>query len=133
MTHERFPNRSGMALDQFRLARADQGIKGAREQGSRLSEQRERVSHASQVPTARPRPASPRLSTTSANPVPDACSLRSEVSDLVHLMCECDDDIAICGADRTGLPFKDDAPEDAVCVVCVDILGPEDICPRCGA
>lgn len=49
--------------------------------------------------------------------------------DFTHLFCECNDDVARCGLDVSGLPYADD-DEEADCPLC--IIANEDPCPRCG-
>lgn len=47
---------------------------------------------------------------------------------LVHVACECSDDLALCGAELTM--DAGDFTDDEVCVVCHDL---EPLpCPRCG-
>lgn len=50
--------------------------------------------------------------------------------DIGHLVCCCNEDLAMCGADVTDEPWgADDTPE---CVVCRDLWPDETDCPRCG-
>lgn len=49
---------------------------------------------------------------------------------ITHWVCECRDDIALCGADVAGEKWMDD-DEDVTCVVCNDLVDLD--CPRCGA
>ena len=49
---------------------------------------------------------------------------------LWHIICRCNEDIALCGHETTGDEIRDEVPSEDVCVVCDD-LG--DLpCPRCG-
>lgn len=50
-------------------------------------------------------------------------------SDIDHIWCDCTIDIALCGADITGLPVID-APVNA-CVVCSDLDDTGARCPTC--
>lgn len=49
--------------------------------------------------------------------------------DIMHLVCDCNDDIALCGTDVSGEPWNHDSDPD-LCVVCADL----DVldCQRCG-
>jgi hypothetical protein len=49
-------------------------------------------------------------------------------SDIVHFVCNCDEDTALCGIDVSEAD-ETDSLEDT-CVVCVDLN--EFPCPRCG-
>lgn len=46
--------------------------------------------------------------------------------DLDHIVCMCNEDVAICGKEMTGANWVEEA--DLLCVVCIDL----DICPTCG-
>lgn len=46
----------------------------------------------------------------------------------IHMVCECNEDVALCGKDLTGRPFADGSVE---CVVCADL--DRQPCPLCGA
>lgn len=49
--------------------------------------------------------------------------------DIIHLVCECDEDVAFCGERfPPGKPFRDN--EEANCVVCLDL--DQFACERCG-
>ena len=48
-------------------------------------------------------------------------------ADSVHVVCECNEDVALCGVDLTGVGFTDDEVDCPLCAL-VD----EDSCPRCG-
>jgi hypothetical protein len=54
--------------------------------------------------------------------------------DWTHLFCDCDPDVALCGADLAGVDEVDydepDADECPLCVVIADVAG--DVCARCG-
>lgn len=51
--------------------------------------------------------------------------------DVTHWFCEeCDDDIAICGFDATGLGFEDGYSEP-YCPLCEELERAAYICPRC--
>lgn len=49
----------------------------------------------------------------------------------VHIICICAPDVALCGADRTGVPERPYDPASITCVVCADLDHLP--CPRCGA
>ncbi|AYD81658.1 hypothetical protein SEA_KROMP_57 [Streptomyces phage Kromp] len=49
--------------------------------------------------------------------------------DLVHVVCFCDQDTALCGTNVTGYDWPDD--EASTCVVCRDLEHKP--CNRCGA
>lgn len=57
------------------------------------------------------------------------CTTESLVdTDLIHSVCECDENVALCGLDMTG---HDWLPEGTTtCVVCYDL--DELPCSRCG-
>lgn len=48
--------------------------------------------------------------------------------DLVHVACECSEELSLCGVDLTS--EAGDFTDDEMCVVCKD-LEPQP-CPRCG-
>ena len=50
---------------------------------------------------------------------------------LVHAWCECTPDVALCGADLTGLPYVTSWDPADACVVCNELL--RTFCARCGA
>jgi len=51
---------------------------------------------------------------------------------LEHYYCECDDSVALCGADITDAPdhTASDTPFEDDCVVCIDLV--DAACLRCG-
>lgn len=52
--------------------------------------------------------------------------------ELYHVVCQCDEDTALCGLDVSDIPYTVDfIPEDdIVCVVCEDLA--QRPCERCG-
>lgn len=49
--------------------------------------------------------------------------------DVGHYVCDCDQDIALCGWDVTNEPWVTEESEIPTCPMCLDMLsGP---CPRC--
>lgn len=51
-----------------------------------------------------------------------------DFDDLVHICCECSEDLALCGGEL-GAEAVDFA-DDEMCVVCLDLE--KQPCPRCG-
>lgn len=51
--------------------------------------------------------------------------------DVGHYTCQCTDDVSLCGANVTGVPWahltNDGIP---ICVMCADMINKP--CPRCG-
>jgi hypothetical protein len=55
----------------------------------------------------------------------------SDEADLVHMYCETNENLALCGRDLTGAPFANEFDESDICVVCDDLLVAE-TCVICG-
>lgn len=49
--------------------------------------------------------------------------------DIIHVVCLCTEDVALCGEELGGA-FWDNVPEEDECVVCIDLA--KFPCPRCG-
>lgn len=48
--------------------------------------------------------------------------------DLDHYYCECDENLALCGADLTDWPEGEAETPENECVVCAHLS----VCPKCG-
>ena len=65
---------------------------------------------------------------------PEAVTAPPGGDGLVHICC-CDEDLALCGKDVSGLPVTDDSDPDPLCVVCEAVMAggmpcPAADCPR---
>ena len=47
----------------------------------------------------------------------------------IHIVCSCDFDVALCGADVSGRPLRDMKPHPNDCLICLDLQPMP--CPRC--
>lgn len=77
-----------------------------------------------------PTPTPPRCAERTPEPRP--AGRRRPVADLelVHVVCCRDENLALCGTDVSGHPWRQCRPED--CVVCAD-MGRNRACPRQGS
>lgn len=65
------------------------------------------------------------------DPAPAVVALDDGDDSLTHVCCDCAEDVALCGADLTGLPYDERPPLEHECVVC-SVL--DDLpCERCGS
>jgi hypothetical protein len=52
---------------------------------------------------------------------------------MIHYVCHCDDDVALCGLDVSALEFVVDGEyNDAPCSLCYIVWEDDQPCPRCG-
>lgn len=67
---------------------------------------------------------------TAFTPEPAAVAVAQDTGEeLVHSVCYCADDVALCGADVAGTAWATEN-EEVDCVVCLDLMFQP--CPRCG-
>lgn len=50
--------------------------------------------------------------------------------DLVHFVCECNQDLALCGESLAGMKWIYDSADEEQCIVCADMLNRP--CEKCG-
>lgn len=67
--------------------------------------------------------------TVSSVVVGDVCETGAD-DDIVHLYCQCDEDLGLCGLDLSDMREVPVMEDQVVCVVCADLA--EMACARCG-
>lgn len=66
---------------------------------------------------------------TATKPAPDRAPSPLDDKDIAHLVCCCDENLAVCGLDMTNVPV---AKDDAIpCPLCFDGIPERAVCPRC--
>jgi hypothetical protein len=71
------------------------------------------------------------MSLTITAPVSEPVKKDDDDDQICHWICECNENIALCGLDVSGLPW-DMNNEDEDCVLCQIVAEEQLVCKRCG-
>lgn len=59
-------------------------------------------------------------------------TLDEDESDLFHIYCECNENVALCGFDLTNVEEIESSDGELICIVCDELCNSETyVCPLC--